>query len=88
MTVLVKALIFLGVVVSIDGVTQDPLLESDNWESVYVEDQLQLFSSLSTPIPRIVQGQRLVLFTNRFKDESINGNSLHHRTYFCVSYTI
>lgn len=43
-------------VVSVDGVIQDPLLESGSWESAYVEDQFQLFSALSTPIPRIVQG--------------------------------
>lgn len=47
--------------VSVDGVIQDPRLESGSWESAYVEDQLQLFSALSTPVPRIVQGQRLVV---------------------------
>lgn len=42
--------------VSVDGVIQDPRLESGGWESAYVEDQLQLFSALSTPVPRIVEG--------------------------------
>lgn len=55
MTVLVNALIFWGVGVSVDGVIQDPLLESGSWESVSVEDQLQLFSSVSTPNPRIIE---------------------------------
>lgn len=55
MTVLVNALIFWGVGVSVDGVSQDPLLESGSWESVSVEDQLQLFSSVSTPNPRIIE---------------------------------